>query len=159
MSDYDAVLEFAPCALGAVFTGDALTRLDFLPPTQPDPQTRRARAPPGQRARLLPARSGARIRFELRTARHAVPASRLACLAAHSGGRCAYLRPLARELDTAPRALGQACGANPLPIVIPCHRVVAASGLGGFMHAADGAALDIKRWLLTHERALAQTAA
>ncbi|MDQ6955681.1 MAG: methylated-DNA--[protein]-cysteine S-methyltransferase [Mariprofundaceae bacterium] len=39
---------------------------------------------------------------------------------------------LAKELNTAPRALGQALGANPLPIIIPCHRVVAANDLGGF---------------------------
>jgi methylated-DNA-[protein]-cysteine S-methyltransferase len=35
--------------------------------------------------------------------------------------------------------------------VIPCHRVLAAHGLGGFMHSRDGAALGIKRWLLAHE--------
>jgi len=39
---------------------------------------------------------------------------------------------LANTLHTAPRALGQALGANPLPILIPCHRVVAAHGIGGF---------------------------
>jgi methylated-DNA-[protein]-cysteine S-methyltransferase len=39
---------------------------------------------------------------------------------------------LSRQLGTAPRALGQALAANPLPILIPCHRVVAASGIGGF---------------------------
>ncbi|PIP02365.1 MAG: cysteine methyltransferase [Zetaproteobacteria bacterium CG12_big_fil_rev_8_21_14_0_65_54_13] len=39
---------------------------------------------------------------------------------------------LATALGTAPRAMGQALGANPLPLLIPCHRVVAANGLGGF---------------------------
>lgn len=39
---------------------------------------------------------------------------------------------LAAELDTSPRAVGQALGANPCPILVPCHRVVGASGLGGF---------------------------
>ena len=39
---------------------------------------------------------------------------------------------LASTLATAPRALGQALGANPLPVLIPCHRVVAAHGIGGF---------------------------
>jgi len=48
--------------------------------------------------------------------------------------------------------VGQACGSNPLPIVVPCHRVVAANGLGGFMHSAAGAPLDVKTWLLAHER-------
>lgn len=49
----------------------------------------------------------------------------------------------------AARAVGHACGRNPLPIVIPCHRVVGSKGaLTGF---AGG--LDAKRWLLTHESA------
>jgi methylated-DNA-[protein]-cysteine S-methyltransferase len=62
---------------------------------------------------------------------------------------------VARELGSAPRAVGQAVGDNPLPIVIPCHRVVAADGsLGGFMHSRTGYSQDIKRWLLTHERVL-----
>lgn len=58
---------------------------------------------------------------------------------------------LAGELRSVARAVGQACGNNPLPIVIPCHRVVAAGGLGGFDHRTDNAHLDIKRWLLMHE--------
>jgi methylated-DNA-[protein]-cysteine S-methyltransferase len=59
---------------------------------------------------------------------------------------------LAAQLGSSARAVGQACGNNPIPIVIPCHRVVSKAGLGGFMHRADGNALDIKRWLLAHER-------
>jgi methylated-DNA-[protein]-cysteine S-methyltransferase len=66
-------------------------------------------------------------------------------------GRPTTYGALAQRLGTAPRAVGQACGANPLPILIPCHRVVAAGGLGGFMHAASGAPLDVKTWLLAHE--------
>ena len=59
---------------------------------------------------------------------------------------------LARALDSAPRAIGGACGANPIPLIIPCHRVVAASGaLGGF---SGGAGCDTKRQLLALERAL-----
>jgi methylated-DNA-[protein]-cysteine S-methyltransferase len=59
---------------------------------------------------------------------------------------------IAAELQSAAQAVGQACGANPIPIIIPCHRVVGKSGLGGFMRHADGATLDIKRWLLAHEQ-------
>ena len=59
---------------------------------------------------------------------------------------------IARLLHTAPRAVGGACGANPIALVIPCHRVVGNHGaLGGFMHAADGDPIAIKRWLLVHE--------
>lgn len=59
---------------------------------------------------------------------------------------------LARAMHTAPRAVGGACGANPIALVIPCHRVVGSSGaLGGFMGAVQGNPIAIKRWLLAHE--------
>lgn len=59
---------------------------------------------------------------------------------------------VARLVRSAPRAVGQACGANRIALVIPCHRVVGAMGaLGGFMNAAEGDPLAIKRWLLVHE--------
>src|SRR5207247_2139347 len=45
---------------------------------------------------------------------------------------------LAQRLGAEPRAIGQACGDNRFPIVIPCHRVVAADGLGGFAHSTTG---------------------
>ncbi|MBX3686348.1 MAG: methylated-DNA--[protein]-cysteine S-methyltransferase [Rhodocyclaceae bacterium] len=60
---------------------------------------------------------------------------------------------LARRLGSAARAVGQACGANPYPLVVPCHRVVSASGLGGFANSTGGFLLDTKRWLLAHEAA------
>jgi methylated-DNA-[protein]-cysteine S-methyltransferase len=58
---------------------------------------------------------------------------------------------LARRLGGEARAVGQACGDNRLPIVIPCHRVVAADGIGGFAHSTGGYLLEAKRWLLMHE--------
>ena len=59
---------------------------------------------------------------------------------------------IARAVRTAPRAVGQACGANRIALIIPCHRVVGSAGsLGGFMNADDGDPLSIKRWLLEHE--------
>jgi methylated-DNA-[protein]-cysteine S-methyltransferase len=58
---------------------------------------------------------------------------------------------LARRLNSAARAVGQACGDNRLPLAIPCHRVVATSGIGGFAHHRGGAYERIKRWLLVHE--------
>jgi methylated-DNA-[protein]-cysteine S-methyltransferase len=59
---------------------------------------------------------------------------------------------LAADLAAAPRAVGQACGRNPLPILIPCHRVLAAGGaLGGY---SGGKGVDTKRRLLILEGAL-----
>jgi len=59
---------------------------------------------------------------------------------------------LARRLGSSARAVGGACRANPVPIVIPCHRVVASTGTGGYCGEVDGAPLAVKRWLLEHER-------
>lgn len=58
---------------------------------------------------------------------------------------------LARRLGSGPRAVAAACRANPFPIMIPCHRVVAVKGLGGYCGHTDGPWLEMKRWLLTHE--------
>ncbi|WP_376098373.1 methylated-DNA--[protein]-cysteine S-methyltransferase [Roseomonas sp. CCTCC AB2023176] len=57
---------------------------------------------------------------------------------------------LARELGTASRAIGGANGANPIPIIIPCHRVVASGGALGGYSGGDG--VSTKRWLLDLER-------
>jgi methylated-DNA-[protein]-cysteine S-methyltransferase len=66
-------------------------------------------------------------------------------------GRTLTYNDVAKALKTAPRPVGGACGANRLPIVIPCHRVLGAGGLGGFMGGHAEPALAIKRWLLKHE--------
>ena len=58
---------------------------------------------------------------------------------------------IAADIDTAAVAVGSVCGKNPAPVVVPCHRVVAADGLGGY--SAYGG-LDAKRALLEREGAL-----
>lgn len=58
---------------------------------------------------------------------------------------------LAAALGAPARAIGQACGSNPLPIVVPCHRVLAATGLGGY--SGSGGA-ETKRRLLVLEGVL-----
>ena len=66
-------------------------------------------------------------------------------------GSTATYGEIARRLNAEARAVGQACGDNRLPLAIPCHRVVAATGIGGFAHHRGGAYERIKRWLLVHE--------
>lgn len=58
---------------------------------------------------------------------------------------------LAAEVGSNARAVGAACGMNPVPIVVPCHRIVAANGIGGFMGGTGEDTVSIKRWLLAHE--------
>ena len=61
---------------------------------------------------------------------------------------------LAKKLNSSPRAVGNACRANPLPILVPCHRVVSQTGIGGYAGKTSGKRLAVKRWLLSHEGAV-----
>lgn len=61
---------------------------------------------------------------------------------------------LAKRLKTSPRAVGNACRNNPIPVVIPCHRVVSKTGLGGYAGSTSGDLFKIKQWLLKHESAI-----
>jgi methylated-DNA-[protein]-cysteine S-methyltransferase len=58
---------------------------------------------------------------------------------------------LAKKLHSSPRAIGQACKRNPVPIVIPCHRIVSQHDLGGFFGKTRGNLVTVKAWLLQHE--------
>ena len=57
---------------------------------------------------------------------------------------------LAKDLGVSAQAIGQACGANRLPVIVPCHRVLGANGLGGF---SGGVGVETKVALLKHEGA------
>lgn len=67
------------------------------------------------------------------------------------GQTCTY-GELAKKLKTSARAVGNVCKRNPLPLIIPCHRVVAANGIGGFFNTLEGSPIAAKQWLLKHER-------
>ncbi len=58
---------------------------------------------------------------------------------------------LAGKLDSGARAVGNACRNNPVSIMVPCHRVVSVSGIGGYSGKTDGREINRKHWLLTHE--------
>ncbi len=58
---------------------------------------------------------------------------------------------IAKNLNSSARAVGNACRKNPIQIIVPCHRVIAANGLGGYAGETEGRQLSIKRWLLNHE--------
>lgn len=75
-------------------------------------------------------------------------------IAAIPAGQTLSYGEVAAAIHSGARAVGNACGANPYPIVVPCHRVIAAhQALGGFGRQGGGFLLDIKRWLLQHEHA------
>ena len=58
---------------------------------------------------------------------------------------------IARKLNSSPRAVGNACRKNPIAIIVPCHRVVSAKGIGGYAGETEGKEIMVKRWLLNHE--------
>ncbi|MEP4037637.1 methylated-DNA--[protein]-cysteine S-methyltransferase [Pseudophaeobacter sp.] len=57
---------------------------------------------------------------------------------------------ISKALKVPPQPVGNACGANPIPVIIPCHRVLGANGLGGF---SGGTGIETKIALLKHEGA------
>ncbi|MCU7896756.1 MAG: methylated-DNA--[protein]-cysteine S-methyltransferase [Candidatus Thiodiazotropha sp. (ex Lucinoma aequizonata)] len=69
-------------------------------------------------------------------------------------GKTMIYSELAKKINSGTRAMGNACRANPCPLIIPCHRVVGINGLGGFAGERGGEKLEIKRWLLQHEGCL-----
>lgn len=148
-----AVIDAPFGRLRLVAEDDALSGIDFLleplPPRKPATAVLREAA--AQLARYF---DDPRHRFDLPLKLTGTPFQLKVwqALCEIPAGRPLTYGQLAEKLGTAPRAVGGACGANPLPVIVPCHRVVAAGGLGGFMHSRDGGPLDIKAWLIAHER-------
>ena len=87
----------------------------------------------------LPLDFGTGLNAEVRRAMFAIPL-----------GETRTYGDLARSLHAPAQAIGQACGLNPIPIIIPCHRILGAHSLGGF--SAKGG-VETKVWLLKHEGA------
>lgn len=65
-------------------------------------------------------------------------------------------KDLASRVGSAARAVGGACRANPFPLIIPCHRVVSTSGIGGYAGQTQGDLMSIKHKLLEYEKSGAQ---
>ena len=150
---WNATLRAPFAVLGVRTDARAVTDLSYLP------LTTRARAP-GDRVAERAVRELERyladpeFRFAVPLAPQGTPFQRRVwdAIAAIPRGESRTYLEVARSVGSAARAVGQACGANRIALMIPCHRVVGTRGaLGGFMHAAKGDAIDIKRWLLTHE--------
>jgi methylated-DNA-[protein]-cysteine S-methyltransferase len=90
--------------------------------------------------------------FSLPIAQHGTPYQQCVwqAISAIPRGRVLTYGDIAAQIGSGPRAVANACGANNIPLFVPCHRVVAKGGLGGFMQGnKDG--LKIKKWLLKHE--------
>lgn len=153
--DYQAILE-APFGMVGVRTeGEAVSEIAYLPGSFAPgaPKDRFAERVCRQIERYL---DDPDYRFSLRLKRVGTPFQRRVwdAIAAIPRGRTRSYGEIAAELGSGPRPVGRACGANRFPLVIPCHRVVASTGLGGFANRDSGYFLSIKRWLLAHEAAM-----
>lgn len=149
---YQAIVAAPGFALGVQCDDDEITAIDFL---EPRPEQAPASPLAAEAVRQLRAYlADPRFVFglPLKPAGTAFQRRVWTQIAAISPGRTETYGQVAKNLNNAPRAVGQACGANPYPVVVPCHRVVATGGgLGGFARERGGFLLDVKRWLLRHE--------
>jgi methylated-DNA-[protein]-cysteine S-methyltransferase len=153
---YDVVLAFPRMRVAVRTRDERVTDIEYLPPSAPLVSPK---SPLGEKAakQLEAYLADPDTRFDLPLAVEGTPFQKRlwAALCEIPRGRTVTYGALARQLGgqnvEMTRAVGQACGDNRLPIVIPCHRVVAANGLGGFAHSTRGYLLEAKRWLLAHE--------
>lgn len=155
-SAWQAIIAAAPgFNLGLRCSADEILGIDYLPPgPEQAPQLPLAREAVCQLRAWL---KDSRFEFSLPLAPAGTPFQRRVWtqISTIPLGQTRSYGQIAAQLNSGPRAVGGACGANPYPPVVPCHRVLAANGgLGGFANARGGFLLDVKRWLLRHEGCL-----
>jgi len=152
LKEFDALYRAPFAVLGICTNGKSVTGLDYLPrdvvPSKPQNSLVREvirqiecyLSDPGFQFDLPLQIDGSDFRKRVWKIMCAIPA-----------GQTLTYGDVARQLDSAARAVGGACGDNKIPLIIPCHRVVARNGIGGFMHTTGDRETGIKRWLLAHE--------
>jgi methylated-DNA-[protein]-cysteine S-methyltransferase len=149
---YAAVLSAPTFAIGVCCNDDEITAIEYLEPrTEIAPKTPLAKEAVRQLRAWL---KDPRFEFGLPLAPAGTHFQRKVWeqIAEIPAGQTKSYGEVAATIRSGPRAVGNACGANPYPIVVPCHRVVGANqGLGGFARQRGGFLLDIKKWLLQHE--------
>lgn len=151
---YDVTVEFPKFKVGVAVRDGVVTELKYLPLSAPSISPGSELAKRAER-QLEGYKRDPNTRFDLPIVIEGSPLQKAVwrAMCAIPRGRTRTYGDLAKELDTDPREVGQACGDNRLPLVIPCHRIVAANGIGGFAHATSGYLVEAKRWLLMHEAA------
>ena len=150
---YQAIVTAPGFSLGVTCNDDEITGIDFLEP-RPEltPKTLLAKEAVRQLRAYLQD-PGAEFSLPLAAAGTHFQRRVWQKIAAIPTGRIRSYGEVAQDLGSGPRAVGGACGANPYPLVVPCHRVVATSGgMGGFARQRGGFLLDVKRFLLMHEQ-------
>jgi methylated-DNA-[protein]-cysteine S-methyltransferase len=152
---YAAKLSTPFSVLGIRERGGRILAIDYLPLTTEELAPTTALAEEAVR-QLRAYIDDPHTRFDLPVATNGTPFEDRVWreIGAIPAGQVRTYGEIARAVRSMPRAVGGACGRNPLPLLIPCHRVVAAGGrLGGFMGGKELDPLAVKRWLLRHEGA------
>jgi methylated-DNA-[protein]-cysteine S-methyltransferase len=149
---YQAIVAAPGFALGVQCDDDEVTGIDFLEPRPEQAPSSPLAAEAVRQLRAYLADPGFVFGLPLKPAGTAFQRRVWSQIAAIPPGRTETYGQVAKSLNNAPRAVGQACGSNPYPVVVPCHRIIATGGgLGGFARERGGFLLDVKRWLLRHE--------
>lgn len=152
-SPYQAILSAPGFSIGIRCNADEITGIDYLEPCAAQrPVTPLAREAVRQITAYL---NDAHFEFGLPLAPAGTHFQRRvwSAIEAIPSGQTLSYGDVAEKIHSGPRAVGNACGANPYPIVVPCHRVLAAhQKLGGFGRGGGGWLLNIKRFLLEHEQ-------
>ena len=149
---YDCVLESPLGRLGVRYRDNRVTRLDYVEQSVPlkaaasafgrqvTTQLERFFAHPEHRFTLPLDMQGTAFQCRVWKALTRIPA-----------GETLTYGELADRLGSGARAVGNACRRNPVSIIVPCHRVVGATGIGGYSGSTGGREIDRKHWLLGHE--------
>lgn len=148
----DATVNWPLGLLGILMDGSAISRLLFLEVDAAEVKPRNAAAKRAARAVKCYLENPQKIpaipidlkgtQFQL-TVWHALQQLK--------PGQVVSYGELAKRLGSGARAVGNACRHNPVPVLVPCHRVVAKNSMGGFSGKQSGLMMDIKTWLLAHE--------
>ncbi|MCK4742857.1 MAG: methylated-DNA--[protein]-cysteine S-methyltransferase [Sulfuriflexus sp.] len=155
VEDYTAIVD-SPCGmLGILDNGEVLQAINFLYDSQ---QARLPRSLLAEKVvnQLESFFSDPTFQFNLPLTKSITPfqlKARQALLSIPVGKTMSYGN-VAKTIASSARAIAGACRRNPVPIIVPCHRIVAVNGIGGFSGAIDGKPLDNKKWLLKHESAI-----
>ena len=150
---YDAIFTTDVAVIGLVMEGSKLTNIDYLNQKSGKPATSKiAETIKSKIEKYLSLQSKTKsVKVEIKLNVTPFQEKVLRQLQKIPYGETKTYGDIAKILNTSPRAVGNACRNNPLPIIIPCHRVVAASGIGGYDGAKSGWLLNIKRKLLESE--------
>lgn len=152
---YQAIVAAPGFSLGVQCSDDEITAIDFLEPRPEQAPATPLAAEAVRQLKAYIADPSFVFGLPLRPAGTHFQRRVWEQISAIPTGRTHTYGEVAKNIKNAPRAVGQACGSNPYPVVVPCHRVVATGGgLGGFARERGGFLLDVKRWLLTHESSL-----